>query len=681
VEKRDQLILDKESGGLKRIDVNPRDRQRAALSDEEVIQVAKATLEVESMYAQPQDIEFCFSDDNQLFLLQTRPISLRSQEFQGDDLEPQHAALGNHVVWDNSNIIESYSGVTTPMTFSFIRRAYSIVYHCFSEVMGISPHVVHEHRDAFDNMLGLFHGRVYYNLKNWYRLVRMFPGYHYNRHFMESMMGVKESLSLDEEQAPVGFLRKWMVEFPALLKLLSRTSWNFLRIRATVDRFQRHFYQYYDQWSQIDFNSIPPHEMLRLHDMMEQKMLWNWKAPIINDFYVMIFYGMLRKMCGSWCGDKNASLQNGLICGEGGLQSDEPAKLLIRMTRLVQNDHALRDRVLNEPVEDLPQLIAADCRFERFNQLMSRYLDEFGLRCADELKLESYSYQDQPHRLYSIIRNYLIAKNPSTCDLDAIEHREREIRHAAEQTANEMLSKSRSWIPRRILFRWVLNNARLGVRNRENMRFARTRIYGILRRMLRSIGQHFADEGILDDREDVFYLTIEEVWDFVKGTAVTTDLRGLANFRKTEYDAYRHETVLPPDDRFATFGMAYHGNQFHTRDPSHALKSDNSLSGIGCCPGIVMGTVQLVRDPASDTYFQGDILVAQRTEPGWVPFFPAFSGILVERGSVLSHSAIVAREMGIPTIVGITGLTQRLRSGQRIRMDGRTGTIQILAER
>ena len=63
-----------------------------------------------------------------------------------------------------------------------------------------------------------------------------------------------------------------------------------------------------------------------------------------------------------------------------------------------------------------------------------------------------------------------------------------------------------------------------------------------------------------------------------------------------------------------------------------------------------------------------------------MPFFPAFSGILVERGSVLSHSAIVAREMGIPTIVGITGLTERLRSGQRIKMDGRTGTIQIVAE-
>ncbi len=298
---------------------------------------------------------------------------------------------------------------------------------------------------------------------------------------------------------------------------------------------------------QIDFDSIPAHEIMRLHDMMEKKMLWNWKAPIINDFFVMVFYGVLRKMCGSWCDDDTASLQNGLICGEGGLQSDEPAKLLIRMTQVVRGEPALQKLILDEPLESLPPLIANDPRFAEFNAWMTRYLDEFGLRCANELKLESYSYQDQPHRLYQIIRSYLAAEDASMCDLEAIEQRERKIRQLAEQQANEMLSRSRSWVPRKMLFRWVLKNARLGVRNRENMRFARTKIYGILRRMLRSIGQQFRDRGLLDDREDIFYLTLDEVWDFVKGTAVTTDLRGLAQLRKSEYGTYRRETQPPPD--------------------------------------------------------------------------------------------------------------------------------------
>ena len=81
--------------------------------------------------------------------------------------------------------------MTSPMTFSFIRRAYTIVYHCFAEVMGIGASVVRDNETVFHNMLGLFRGQVYYNLLNWYRLVRLFPGFAYNKQFMESMMGVK----------------------------------------------------------------------------------------------------------------------------------------------------------------------------------------------------------------------------------------------------------------------------------------------------------------------------------------------------------------------------------------------------------------------------------------------------------------------------------------------------------
>jgi pyruvate,water dikinase len=394
----------------------------------------------------------------------------------------------------------------------------------------------------------------------------------------------------------------------------------------------------------------------------------------------MVFYGVLKKMCAAWCGDETGSLQNGLICGEGGLESDEPAKLLIRMAGIARDDEALRGLILNEPVQLLPAAIAADARFGQFNELMTHYLDDYGLRCANELKLEEYSYQDQPHRLYQIIRSYLLCGDAAVCDLAVIEARERVVRRDAEQQSREALSQSRSWYPRRTLFKWVLRNARLGVRNRENMRFARTRIYGILRSMLRSIGRHLTDEGLLDNREDIFYLTIDEVWDFLRGTAVSTDLRGLANLRRAEYDTYRDETVPPPDNRFETFGMAYHRNQFRNQQPSTDMNANGSLSGIGCCPGIVTGSVQIVCNPSNSDGFHGDILVAERTDPGWVPLFPAFSGILIERGSVLSHSAIVAREMGIPTIVGISGLTERLRSGQRIKMDGRTGTIEILTE-
>ncbi|NQT36084.1 MAG: phosphoenolpyruvate synthase, partial [Planctomycetes bacterium] len=672
VEKAEQLILDEVgSGGLKRLPVVEHERNQTSLTDEEVRAVAQTGLAIERYFGLPQDVEFCFDSDGKLFILQSRPVT-RVEEYG--------PAAGNHLVWDNSNIIESYAGVTSPMTFSFIRRVYTIVYHCFAEVMGVSSTVVRANRKTFENMLGLFHGRVFYNLKNWYRSLRMFPGFQYNSRFMESMMGLNEPLELEDEPPPPGLMRRWFVELPALLRLLVRSAWNFWRIRKIVERFEANFHSHYDRWAKLDFRRKAPHELMALYFEMEDALLWKWRAPIINDFFVMIFYGTLKKLCASWCGDESGSLQNELICGEGGVESAAPAKMLLQLTKLAQDDPLLRELILNEPVETLPERVVANERFAEFCELMRRYLDLYGFRCMDELKLEESSLRERPHMIYQVIRNYLLLDDPTALDVEAIETREQGIRRDAEQCAYAALSKSRGLLPRKAIFRRVLKNARMGVKNRENMRFARTRIYGLLREMLRAIGEHFAREEILDEAESIFYLTIDEVWDFVKGTAVTTDLRGLARLRQAEFEGYREATAAP-DDRFNTYGMAYHRNLFRNRNAEAAHTADGMLQGIGCCPGVVSAPVKVLLDPADDANLSGEILVAERTDPGWVPLFPAVSGILIERGSILSHSAVVAREMGIPTIVGIRGLVDTLSTGQEVKMDGRVGTIEILSDR
>jgi pyruvate,water dikinase len=94
---------------------------------------------------------------------------------------------------------------------------------------------------------------------------------------------------------------------------------------------------------------------------------------------------------------------------------------------------------------------------------------------------------------------------------------------------------------------------------------------------------------------------------------------------------------------------------------------------------VVRGRVRLIVDPKAAELQAGDILVAERTDPGWIMLFPAAAGVLVERGSLLSHSAIVAREMGIPTIVSIPGVTHWLRDGDWVEMDGGAGTVIKLA--
>ena len=111
------------------------------------------------------------------------------------------------------------------------------------------------------------------------------------------------------------------------------------------------------------------------------------------------------------------------------------------------------------------------------------------------------------------------------------------------------------------------------------------------------------------------------------------------------------------------------------------LGEDGLLRGTPCYPGVVEGRAVVLQDPGGGARLDNDILVTPRTDPGWVPLFPTIAGLLVERGSPLSHSAVVAREMGIPTVVGLRGLTALVKDGQRVRMDGGAGWVKHIETR
>ena len=668
--KEERLVLDDSTGrGLKREPLPEPLREASTLTGEQVMKVAEVGLALERHFGRPQDIEFSFDEEGDLLVLQTRPVTTVAE---------YGPAAGNRLIWDNSNIIESYSGVTSPLTFSVIRHAYEIVYHVFAEVMGIPDEVVKRNQTTFANMLGLIRGRVYYNLLNWYRLIHLFPGFDYSKGFMESMMGLREPAALEDAEDEPGFFKRYFVELPKLLRLLFRSARNFIRIRTIVDDFQRHFDTHVSAWRAMDFDALPPERIMTLYHEMDDAILWNWRAPIINDFYVMIFYGTLKKLCVSWCGDEAGTLQNDLLCGEGDIESTKPTKMLLELASTARANPELADAILNRPPDALAEELPLDSRFEEFNGEIARYLSLYGFRCMNELKLEEYSLRDRPAFLYQMIRNYIALDDDEALSVEAMEARERETRANAEMRAFDSIRASRSLFPRTAVFRWVLRNARLGVKNRENLRFARARIYDLLRDMFRSIGRRLVREGLLDHTDDVFYLTVEELWDYIKGTAVTANIRELAALRKTEFDEYRRDEEAAPDDRFETFGMVYDRNLFRDWTSVPLEAEEGVLQGTGCCPGEVTGPVKVIRSPSDDMSLSGEILVAGRTDPGWVPLYPSVSGILIERGSILSHSAIVAREMGIPTVVGIPGLLAAFETGQWVTMDGSAGTVRAV---
>jgi pyruvate,water dikinase len=285
------------------------------------------------------------------------------------------------------------------------------------------------------------------------------------------------------------------------------------------------------------------------------------------------------------------------------------------------------------------------------------------------LKLETLTLGDDPTLLARSVGRLASVRAARQEPAARIDHRTE-----AERVA---MGRLRRRPLRRLVFRWVLRHARLRVRDRENLRFERTRVFGRVRRIFVELGRRYAAVGALGDPRDIFCLTVDEALGWTGGTAPSGDLRGMTAARAAEFARYRDGPA--PPDRFETRGAV----NAVAISPSPAPPDENAAAdsgadtrrGIGCYPGVVRGKARVVHDPRGAILEPGEILVAERTDPGWVMLFPAASGLLVERGSLLSHSAIVARELGLPAVVSVPGLTRWLVTGDVVELDGRTGSI------
>jgi phosphohistidine swiveling domain-containing protein len=630
-----------------------------ALSDEEVLAIAALAQRCSVAKGWPQDIEWAIQDGS-LFLLQSRPITTLGRCADPD---------GRAALWDNSNIAESYGGVTTPLTYSFARRAYEEVYRQFCRMMGVSQTRIAANADTFRAMIGMVRGRVYYDLLTWYRVLALLPGFQANRGFMEQMMGVKEGLPKElagEFAAPTG----WQKFRDGLS--LGRSLLGLVRNHLTMTGQIRRFYLRLNQ--ALAEPAIPlarqrPDELVASYRYLERQLLTRWDAPLNNDFLAMIFYGVLRKLCAAWCVDTDGTLQNDLIGGEGGVVSAEPAVRVRALAALVCDDPAFAAALRTEP---LHRLIMAARRRPAFWAAFQDYLARFGDRCLEELKLESATLHDDPLPLLRAIGHFAtrVQEAPTAVAAD--------MRRAAESRVRQALG----WHPlRRLVFHWVLGQARRRVRDRENLRFERTRLFGRVRRILMELGRRLHSVGVLDSPRDIYHLELEEALGFVTGTATCDDLRALARARAQAYASY--QTTPAPGDRFSTCGWIPVGNSFvapmAVATPPEGGSGDGSMrTGTGCCPGVVRGIARVVRDPRGVELPTGSILVAERTDPGWIMLFPAATGLVVERGSLLSHSAIVARELGLPAVVGIPGCTAWIIDGDLIELDGSTGMVRKL---
>lgn len=602
------------------------------LSKKQCILLAKIGSELEENFGYGLDIEWAIHKGVS-YILQARPIVM-SKEI---------------TILDNSNIIESYYGVTTPLTFSVARYAYQEVYRQFCEIAGVSSDEIRENKNIFQDMIVLVHGRVYYNLTNWYRLLQLLPSPDKSSGFMENMMGVKVRLPIRKNNSTGFFL---------MIKLWLMTLKNWITIDSQVNFFMKKFALLYEKYEKHEIKELNEKELISLYKNIKEEVIDSWRAPIVNDFLAMVMYGLLKKMTINWLDDKDGSLYGGLLVGDNDIVSVQPAYKISRLAQLVNSSEEYTELFKSSNKQILKKLgndeyaILADEFYE--------FIRDYGYRCPGELKLEEKSYKDNPSQVIELIKSYL--------DLPLIERNSNNV-NLGEKIGHKVkkLLRTQNFI-RRQEFLTVVKLARKYMRHRENMRICRTKIFGVLREIFNALGTLMAQRRIISKPRDIFFLSEGEIIGIIADSKSIKDVKKIILDRKKEFAIHRKEEN--PPDRIIVKNNDYSESIISTA-------KTNVLTGIGCSPGIVTGVTKIVRSP-NDTKINKEIIVAERTDPGWVVVYPFCTGLLVERGSILSHSAIIARELGIPTIMGIPGLMHNIKNGQKIRMNGSKGIIEIL---
>ena len=355
--------------------------------------------------------------------------------------------------------------------------------------------------------------------------------------------------------------------------------------------------------------------LLRKYHSLKNDVIPRWDITLMNDMYAFLFTAL--------SGKKNREQLSNL----SNLASMEPAKAM----------NALAETARTQGMDS-----------DAYRTQKEQFLSDYGDRCLGELKLETRTYRT----------------NPELVDLY--------VERLSEPANTPSAPSAQNAVPSRTLNPFV-RRARIGIRNREISRLNRTRLYGFGRTIFTEIGNALYDMDLLDDPLDVFYLYIPELetyasWDRKEGA----DFRRRVDERKKQYEQFAE---LPPYTR-----LVYDG-QIHQKQ-THGLRTDRPtapgvMTGTGVSHGTAVGEAFVVEQPDLSMDTTGKILVTHSTDPGWVFLIQNAAGIVAEKGSLLSHTAIITRELGKPAVVGVKDATRLIQTGDTVVVDADAGTVRL----
>jgi len=599
-----------------------------ALDEEELKTLFTLGERIERIFQKPMDIEFAI-EKGKLYILQAREIT----------------TLDMHLpvrILDNSNISESFPGICLPLSESFAGEMYSGIFTSLGRrFLGKK---VSSYKELFQRMVGGFSGRMYYEISSWYDILRLLPFSGKIIPVWQGMLGVSNEEISFSKKTPSFFLK---------CRIALLFCYYFFVSQRKMQELDRFFQERYAEYGKRVDAEEDAQALYQIFLEMKEDLLREWDITLINDMVSFISTHLYGK--------KTAF----------SLETMKPVRALSALKRVAEK-HGLDS--------------------EEYRREKKSYISSYGDRIEGELKLETRTYRTNEELLDRWILD--------SFETDSVEK-------DCEETS---CSGKASELKQQKSFLYRL--AESSCNNREISRLHRTRCFGLMRRIVDKIGEKTI--GF-----DVYYLSLNELKellfsgkDFSLKIAREKELRKAyerlpvlsrvkllgkvdrdplaGEIRVLSYESFKGKGDIEGQiEKPGKDGMP--GNTGQIRQMEKAGKKDKEAGnakprvffGRGVSKGIFRGEVLKIKSlqELRATEAKGKILLSYSTDPGWFPYLDMAEGLITERGSLLSHSAILARELEKPAVVNIPKIMEELQSGDIVEIDGDLGICSVIKQK
>lgn len=609
-------------------------------------------IRIEQIYKHAVDIEFAIKG-NEFYLLQTRAITTPSKR--------------STVYWSNTNVNENYPDPMSPLLYSIARQSYYHYFKNLSILFQVPTERIRELESNYSNVIGTFGCKMYYNMSSIHGilssaafsdlLIGSFD------HFVGYQDGNKAQKRSGVWKEKLGFIREFL-----------KYNW---KLKQEVTEFEN----FVDSYQQQANAAISYSEYRALfHGFIEIRM-HRWFKASLADFNAMVFHGLLGKLCATFFGDQGVAVQNKLIQAIPNLISTEPVMEMHQIILTIRGDEKWIQKFRNQTAEVIWEDLIANQ--PTWFQLIQDYLKKWGFRCSGELMLTTVNYLDEPVRFIELLQQYERTANIHPQKL--IEEKYRESQSELKRVLRQ-INQHYGWnvikaMGARFLMKFVLSNAQKGIACRERARLKQAELYHYFKVSLMNLGKSLHRQKCIENPDDVLFLTYFELIELIDSSSLVPDFnQELIAQRRAKWDV--ESKKIYPDDFYTELGKNSNPEDVQMTNNQNDGFSNNEehvLTGLCACGGKLQGRIVVLESVSEvDKIQPGDILVTRQTDPGWIVVFPLISGLIVERGGMLSHGAIVSREFGIPAIVGVSRATQLLKDNDMVELNADLGRIQVI---